>query len=186
MKKAHLYRIYLLTMFSFIMVSCQKEVIVDKAVPIKNFDVNRYLGTWYEIARFDFSFEKDLDNTTAHYTLNDNGDLKVLNSGFNTKSKQWKKADGTAKFRKDKTVGLLKVSFFGPFYSSYNIIALDPEYKYALVVGKDYDYLWILSRETTIPEHVKKEYLELATQIGYDISKLLWIDHNRNDNPYLN
>lgn len=185
MKKAHLHRIYLLIMLPFIMASCQKQVIAEKAEPIKDFDVNRYLGTWYEIARFDFRFEKDLDNTTAHYSLNDNGDLEVLNSGYNTKENKWKKANGKAKFRQDKTVGLLKVSFFGPFYSSYNVIALDSEYKYVLVAGKNLDYLWILSRETSIPEQVKQQYLELAKQIGYDVSRFIWVKHNRNDNPYL-
>ncbi len=82
---------------------------------LKKFDAERYLGTWYEIARFDYKFEKDLDNVTAQYSFKENGEIKVLNSGYNTKTKEWKSATGSAKFRKDKTTAALKVSFFKPF-----------------------------------------------------------------------
>lgn len=167
------------------MLSCSSTVKPDKATPITNFKVDHYLGTWYEIARFDFRFEKDLDNTSAQYSLNEDGSIKVLNSGFNYVEKQWKKADGKAKFREDESTAALKVSFFGPFYSGYNVIALDEDYKYALIAGKNLDCLWILSREKTLPEDVKVKYLEIAKEVGYDTSRLIWVKHDKSDNPYL-
>lgn len=163
--------------------SCQS--IPKNAKAVDNFEVNRYLGTWYEIARFDFRFEKDLNNTTAQYSLDENGNVVVLNSGYNYKKLEWKKADGLAKFRGNKDIAELKVSFFGPFYSGYNVIALDPDYQHALVAGKNLDYLWILSRTPNLPENVKTNFLKIAKNAGYDTSKLVWVDHNKTDNPFL-
>ncbi len=159
--------------------------IPEKAKAVSPFDVNKYLGTWYEIARIDFRFERNLNNTSAQYRLNDKGNVVVLNSGYNFKKKEWKKAEGVAKFRGDKEVAELKVSFFGPFYSGYNVIALDENYQYALVAGKNLDYLWILSRTKTIPQDIKNEFLKKAKEIGYDTSSLLWVVHDREDNPFL-
>lgn len=158
--------------------------IPKKAKPITNFEVNRYLGTWYEIARCDFRFEKDLDNTTAQYSLEKNGNVKVLNSGYNYKTKEWKSANGIAKFRGDKNIAALKVSFFGPFYAGYNVLAIDNNYQYALVAGKSLDYLWILSREKSIPDNVKSNYLKIARNIGYDTSRLIWVKQDKN-NPFI-
>ncbi len=145
---------------------------------VKSFDRSKYLGLWYEIARFDFRFEKNLDNTTANYSLNPDGSIKVVNRGYNTVSREWKESTGKAKFVGADNIAMLKVSFFGPFYAGYNVIALDPEYKYSLVCGSSLDYLWILSREKTIPEEIRKAYLEKAASLGFDISKLLWVRHN--------
>lgn len=153
---------------------------------VGNFNVDRYLGTWYEIARFDFRFEKDLDNVSAQYSLNKEGNVIVLNSGYNYKKEEWKKADGLAKFRGGKDVAELKVSFFGPFYAGYNVVALDENYQYALIAGKNLDYLWILSRTKNIPEEVRSNYLRIAKEIGYDISKLVWVKQDRKNNPFLN
>lgn len=160
--------------------------IPQKAKPVENFEVNRYLGTWYEVARFDFRFEKDLDNTSANYTLDKKGNVIVLNSGYNFVKNKWSKADGLAKFRGDKNIAALKVSFFGPFYSGYNVIALDENYQYALIAGKNLDYLWILSRTKELPDEIKTEYLKIAEEIGYDTSRLIWIKHDKDDNPFLN
>lgn len=160
--------------------------IPKNAKAVDNFDVQRYLGTWYEIARFDFRFEKDLDNVSAQYSLNEKGNVMVLNSGFNYVKEEWKKADGLAKFRGKQDIAELKVSFFGPFYAGYNVIALDENYQYALIAGKSLDYLWILSRTKSIPEDIKMKYLDIAKGIGYDTSKLIWVKHDRNDNPFLN
>ncbi len=145
---------------------------------VKPFEKDRYLGKWFEIARFDFRFEKDLNNVTAHYSLNDDGTIKVVNRGYNYVTNEWKEAVGKAKFRGNENEAKLKVSFFGPFYSSYNVIALDDQYKYALVAGKNLDYLWILSRETAIPEEVKQNYLSIAKEIGFDTTDLIWVEHN--------
>ena len=158
--------------------------IPKKAKAIEKFAAERYLGTWYEIARFDYKFEKDLDNVTAQYSFKENGEIKVLNSGYNTKTKEWKSATGSAKFRKDKTTAALKVSFFKPFYAGYNVIAIDKDYKYALVAGQNLKYLWLLSREKTIPENIKEEYLKTAQSIGYDTSKLIWVNQDRS-NPFI-
>lgn len=153
--------------------------IPDKATPVENFDLSRYLGTWYEVARFDFRFEKDLDNTMAQYSMDDKGNVIVVNSGYNYVKKEWTSAEGKAKFRGEDSVAALKVSFFGPFYSGYNVIALDEDYQYALVAGKDLSYLWILSREKSIPDAIKTEYLKVAEAIGYDTSDLIWVEHNK-------
>lgn len=161
------------------------ETIPKNAKPVENFDVNQYLGVWYEIARLDFRYERNLDNTSAQYQLDTKGNVIVLNSGYNYVKNEWTKADGLAKFREDTSVGALKVSFFGPFYSGYNVIALDENYRYALIAGKNLDYLWILAREKSIPDEVKSNYLKIAEEIGYDTSALIWVNHDKTDNPYL-
>ena len=153
--------------------------IPKSAIAVKPFDKEKYLGKWYEIARLDFKFEKNLNNTTANYTLNENGSIKVVNKGFNTKKEKWEESTGKAKFVGKSDVAMLKVSFFGPFYAGYNVIALDKDYKYALVAGRNLDYLWILSRETTIPQDVKNDYLKIAQNIGYKTDELLWIKHDK-------
>lgn len=148
------------------------------AEAVKPFDKARYLGNWYEIARLDFKFERNLNNTTANYSLNSNGTIRVVNQGFDTLEGKWKQATGKAKFVGDENIAMLKVSFFGPFYSGYNVIAIDDGYKYALVSGKNLKYLWILSRETVIPESIKTQYLKIAQEIGYNTSDLIWVEHN--------
>jgi apolipoprotein D and lipocalin family protein len=152
------------------------------AIAIKPFDANKYLGKWYEIARFDFAFEKGLNNTTAQYSLNKDGSINVLNQGYDYAKGKWTKAVGRAEFVGARDEAKLKVSFFGPFFAGYNVVALDSNYKYALVAGNSLDYLWILSREKTIPETVKKNYLEIADSLGYDLSKLIWVEQDK-DNP---
>jgi apolipoprotein D and lipocalin family protein len=149
------------------------------ASTVGQFDVSKYLGKWYEIARFDFTFEKNLDNTTAEYSTGKNGIIDVKNRGFNYKMGKWQQALGKAKFRSSPTKAELEVSFFGPFYSAYNVIALDKDYTYALVAGKNLNYLWILSRTVTIPDAIKQDYLNLAKSLGYDISKLIWVKHDK-------
>jgi apolipoprotein D and lipocalin family protein len=139
------------------------------------FNKEKYLGKWYEVARFDFTFEKNLIYTTAEYSLKKNGTIKVDNKGYDTLQKIWKQSIGKAKFVDSDSIAMLKVSFFGPFYGGYNVVAIDAEYKYALVAGSSLNYLWILSRETTVQEDIKTNYLKIAKDLGYDTSKLLWI-----------
>ena len=159
-----------------ILVGCKS--IPEGIEAVRPFDKEAYLGTWYEIARFDFSFEKNLNNTTANYALDSEGSIEVVNRGYHTVKNKWKEAVGKAKFVDADSIAMLKVSFFGPFYGGYNVIAIDPEYKYALVCGSSLKYLWILSREKTIPEETKTKYLELAEAKGFDTEKLLWIEHD--------
>ena len=149
------------------------------AVAVRPFNKERYLGKWYEIARIDFKYERDLNNTTAEYSLNDNGTIKVDNQGYNTKKGEWEQAIGKAKFVGEENIAMLKVSFFGPFYGGYNVIAIDDEYRYALIAGASLKYLWILSRETNIPAEIKDKYLKIAEKIGYKTTDLLWVKHGR-------
>ena len=146
--------------------------------PVKPFVLEKYLGKWYEIARIDFRFEKGLNNVTATYTMKDNGMVKVDNKGYDYAKDKWKGSMGKAKFARNENEGMLRVSFFGPFYAGYNVIALDADYKYALVAGDNYDYLWILSREKTIPEDVKQSYLTIAKNSGYDVNRLIYVEHD--------
>jgi len=154
------------------------KTIPEGATAVKPFDVNRYLGKWYEIARFDFRFERNMNNTTAQYSLNDDGTIKVVNSGYDYTKNRREQATGKAKFRGATDEGKLKVSFFGPFYAPYNVIALDPDYRYALVAGKNLKYLWLLSREKTMPQEIKERYLRKAGAIGYDTTQLVWVKHD--------
>ncbi|MCK9329712.1 MAG: lipocalin family protein [Candidatus Cloacimonetes bacterium] len=158
---------------------CSCATIPKGAVAVKNFDKEKYLGKWYEIARKDFKYERNLNNTTAEYSLNKNGTIKVLNKGYNTIKKEWTQVTGKAKFIDKENIGMLKVSFFGPFYSGYNVIAIDDDYKYALVAGASHKYLWFLSRDTTMPIKIKNKYLKLAKEIGYDTTDLIWVQHNK-------
>ena len=120
-----------------------------------------------------------MNNTTAQYTLNDNGTISVLNRGYDTAKAKWDEAKGKAKFVDSPEEAKLKVSFFGPFYSGYNVIAIDPEYRYALVAGESLKYLWLLSRERTMPDNIKHDYLEKARSIGYNTDDLVWVKHDR-------
>ncbi len=144
---------------------------------VKPFHAEKYLGHWYEIARLDFHFEKNLINATADYSMNEDGSIKVVNRGYNVKKQEAVEAEGKAKFVESPEEGKLKVSFFGPFYSGYNVIAIDPEYKYALVAGKNHNYLWILSREPELPENIRHQYIQKAKEAGYDTDKLVWSQH---------
>lgn len=164
-------------LLTFSIFSC--STIPKGAVAFQPFDQSRYLGKWYEIARLDFKFERNMNNTTAEYSLNDNGTIKVVNRGYDTLKLEWKKAEGKAKFVGDKNTAMLKVSFFGPFYGGYNVIALDDEYKYALIAGASLEYLWILARETTIPDDIKIKYLETAAKVGYNTKELIWVKHDK-------
>ncbi len=166
----------------FLIQSCAS--IPENAQPVTDFDAKKYLGAWFEIARFDYRFEKNLSNVIAQYSLNEDQSIKVFNSGYNFKKEEWQSATGSAKFRGDENVAALKVTFFKPFYSGYNVVAIDKDYKYALVAGRSLEYLWILSREKTMPEEVKTSYVKLAEEIGYDTSQLIWVEHDKTS-PYL-
>jgi len=142
--------------------------------PVSDFDLNRYLGKWYEIARFQHRFEKDLVNVTATYTLRDDGKVDVLNQGYNnSKDGKLKTARGKAKFAGPKNIGHLKVTFFWPFYGDYIIVELDKEnYNFALVVSDSYDYLWILSRTPNLESAILISLLDKARELGFDTNKV--------------
>lgn len=159
--------------------SCKSGTIPDHIKPIEPFDVNKYNGEWYEIARFDFKHEKDLSNVTANYSLNNDGSIKVVNKGFNYVKNKWEEANGKAKFTSSKNIGSLQVSFFGPFYAGYHIVMLEPNYNSVLIFGDDTDYIWILSRDKTINESTKEKYLAKAKEAGYDLNRLVWTKHDK-------
>lgn len=144
---------------------------------ITSFDLNRYLGKWYEIARYDHSFERGLVGSTAMYTLRDDGKIKVLNSGYlNTLDGPYKESIGKAKARKNGKPGQLEVSFFGPFYGDYDILELAPDYSYSVVGSSSPKYLWILSRTPQLSTGTKDKILRNLRHRGYDTSKLIWVE----------
>jgi apolipoprotein D and lipocalin family protein len=146
--------------------------------PVDNFSLEKYLGKWYEIARLDHRFERGLSRITADYNLRDDDGVRVLNRGYSAKENAWKEAEGKAYFVKGTDQGYLKVSFFGPFYGSYVVFELDHEnYQYALVCGPDKSYLWILSRTPEMKKDVKDKLMAKATALGFDTSKLIFVDH---------
>ena len=147
--------------------------------PVKDFDSDRYLGKWYEIVRMDHSFERNLSNVTAQYSKRTDGGIEVINQGFDEESGKWKDITGRAYLLEDETVGSLKVSFFGPFYGGYHIIALDKEeYQYAMVSGPSRSYLWILSREQAMEEQILKNLIAQAKDWGFDTEKLIYVQHS--------
>lgn len=175
MKKLWLVAIFLLN-------SCMG--VPDNVSIVEGVDAEQYLGTWYEIARLDHSFERGLDNVTAHYALQDDGSIKVTNQGYNREKKEWDTAIGKAYFidapNADKTyTGKLKVSFFGPFYGAYNIIALDKKYyNYVMVCGPNKDYLWILSRTPELTYPIKQHLVSQANELGFATENLIYVNQN--------
>lgn len=135
---------------------------------IKDFDINKYSGLWYEIARIDHWFEKNLEYTTALYTLTDKG-LTVTNSGYNVKKGKWSSAK--AKTKPTEIPNVIKVSFFPLFWAKYQVLYVDKEYQYA-VVGSGGKYLWFLARNNTISSQQYKELEQIAIKYGYDPSTL--------------
>lgn len=149
------------------------------ATAVQNFNSKKYLGKWYEIARFDYRFEKNMNNVTATYSMKDNGNIKVDNKGYDYVKNKWKESIGEAKFVDNDNVAMLKVSFFKPIWAGYNVIDIDEDYKYALVVGSNLDYLWILSREKTIPDSYRQRFIDKAKKLGYKTENLIWVEHDK-------
>ncbi|MCI5180250.1 MAG: lipocalin [Candidatus Electrothrix sp. AW5] len=144
--------------------------------PINNFQLNRYLGKWYEIARLDHSFERGMEQVTAEYVLREDGGVAVTNRGFLTAENKWKEATGKAFFVEEPTTGYLKVSFFGPFYGSYVIFELDREnYQYAFVSGPDTSYLWLLSRTPTVDQKLLDRFVAQAKELGFATEELIYV-----------
>ncbi|MFP4532155.1 MAG: lipocalin family protein [Desulfobacterales bacterium] len=170
-----MHRIFLLTTLFFIS-GCLG--IPDGIEPVDEFEVNRYLGKWYEIARLDHSFERGLSRVSADYALRDDGGIRVVNRGFSEKKNQWKQAEGKAYFVQSPDAGYLKVSFFGPFYGSYVIFELDKEkYQYAYVSGPNRNYLWLLARTPEIAQKRIDRFIERSRELGFDVDNLIFVAH---------
>ena len=147
--------------------------------PVDNFELNRYLGKWYEIARLDHSFERGMKNVSAEYSLREDGGVKVINRGFLVEDKEWRQAEGKAYFVETTDKGYLKVSFFGPFYGSYIVFELDKEkYQYAFVAGYNKSYLWLLSRTPTVNNELVDEFVKRSKALGFDTDNLIFVEHN--------
>ena len=163
----------MLIAFAAAVAGCVSGPKVDNT-PVAALDLSRYLGEWYEIARFDHSFERGIERAKASYTLNEGGTIKVVNSGI----KDGKPKTAIGKGKRTDTPALLRVSFFGPFYADYRVMKIDADYTYALVGSGGADYLWILSRTPTLADAAKSALLVEARRRGYDISKLIWVKHD--------
>ena len=167
----------LLPLLAALIVGC--TAIPDGLQPVSGFQLDRYFGTWYEIARLDHSFERGLSDVSAVYAPRPDGAVSVLNRGFNAEKNEWKEALGKAVFIDDTQTGSLKVSFFGPFYGGYHIIALDPDYRWSLVAGPSRDYLWILARDRQLSDAQKAALIKTAAAFGFETGKLIWVSHKQ-------
>jgi apolipoprotein D and lipocalin family protein len=150
----------------------------DGIEPVDNFELNRYLGKWYEIARLDHSFERGLEAVSAEYSLRDDGGIRVINSGRNTDTQANQEAEGRAYFVEQSDLGYLKVSFFGPFFGSYVIFELGENYQYAFIAGNTTNYLWLLSRTPQVSQALIDAFIVRANQLGFDTSQLIFVNHS--------
>ena len=156
--------------------------IPDGVQAVTGFELDRYLGTWYEVARLDHSFERGMSNVTANYGMRDDGGVRVVNRGYITAKGEWDEAAGKAYFIGDADVGRLKVSFFGPFYGGYNIIELDKDqYQYALIAGPDRGYLWILARSPILEQSILSTLVNKARELNFPTDELIYVDHTVRD-----
>ena len=151
----------------------------DNVQPVSELDLERYKGTWYEIARLDHSFEEGLTDVTASYSINDDGSVRVINRGYSAEEGGWQEAEGHAVQVEGAPEGHLKVSFFGPFYASYVVFRLDEDYQTAYVTGYNKDYLWLLSRTPTISEERLDRFRNLVKEKGYPTDELILVDQSR-------
>ncbi len=164
-------------LITFFLTSCTG--IPEGLVAIDGFEVNRYMGTWYEVARLDHRFERGLENISANYSLRADGGVDVLNKGWDTNANKYHQALGKAYFVEQANKGMLEVSFFGPFYGAYNIIELDKkDYSYAMITGPDRSYFWILSRTKQLSETTMQALLEKAKAFGFETNQLIFVKQN--------
>ena len=149
----------------------------EQVKPVAGFELDRYLGKWFEIARLDHSFERGLSQVSAQYALRSDGGVSVLNRGYSAEKEKWKEAEGKAYFINEGDEAYLKVSFFGPFYGSYVVFELDQEdYQYAFVSGPDLDYLWFLSRTATVDPELMAHFVARVAELGFDTDALITVD----------
>jgi apolipoprotein D and lipocalin family protein len=150
---------------------------LDGVEVVDEFELNRYLGTWYEIARLDHRFERGMSHVTANYSMRDDGGVAVVNRGYKLSKREWEDATGKAYFVGDPGTGQLKVSFFGPFYGGYNIIELDKVgYQYALVAGPNRSYLWILARSPELDQETLDALVDKARDLNFPTDALIYVD----------
>jgi len=174
-------RLLVVSLIALLASSCSTQP-PQGVTAVTPFDVSRYQGKWYEIARLDHSFERGLTDINASYSGQPDGSIQVINRGFNPKSGEWEQAIGRALFTDGKDRGSLKVSFFGPFYGGYHVVALDEkDYRWSLVMGPSRDYFWILSRDKQLPEVLRLELIDQARRFGIETNRLIWVSQQRHD-----
>ncbi|MEQ6916245.1 lipocalin family protein [Halomonas aquatica] len=156
----------------------------DGTRAVTGFTLDRYLGQWYEIARLNHSFEEGLDCVTADYSMRDDGGVRVINRGVDLAAGEESIAEGKAYFVGDEDVGRLKVSFFGPFYAGYNVLALDDGYDWALVAGPDRDYLWILSRSPALEQATYRALVARAAALDFPVEGLIEVEQGEACAPW--
>ncbi len=169
------YFIAVFLLVSFLFAGCSTTLAPD-VVPVSNFQADRYLGKWYEVARIDNRFEKGLSQVTAQYTRREDGGIDVVNRGYKAKDEKWKDAVGKAYFVDGPDKGHLKVSFFGPFYGPYVVFDLDSEYQHSFVTNHNKKYLWLLSRNPKLPQSVKDRFELKVKEMNFNTEKLIWVD----------
>ena len=163
------------------LVACKSPTPPKGVQPISGFDASRYLGKWYEVARLENRFERGLEQVTATYGARSDGGISVVNRGYDPVKKRWNESDGKAYFTGAPTTAALKVSFFGPFYGGYHVAALDAGYRWALVVGPDRGYCWILARDKQLAPAQRAAIVARAQALGIDTAALIWVTHERQD-----
>lgn len=173
--------IVFLLFLSTLLISCSTSTPPPGVSAVTPFDVQRYQGRWYELARLDHAFERGMTDVSATYTAQADGSIRVVNRGYAPASGQWREAVGKALFTGAPTTASLKVSFFGPFYGGYHVAALDPDYRWALVVGPDTGYAWILARDKQIAPAQQSAIVAQARALGVDTTALIWVTHERQD-----
>jgi apolipoprotein D and lipocalin family protein len=151
-----------------------KSKIPNSAI-VQPFDKNKYLGLWREAARLPNRIEKNLRDLTEEYSLREDGTIKVITRAYNFDKNKPVEAEGRAKFVGPDTRGKLKVAYFLPVHLDYNVLDVDDDYQYALVSGSSLEYLWMLSRDNSLPEEIKNRFLEKAMALGFDVTKLEWM-----------
>jgi len=155
--------------------------IPEGVTPVKGFQLDRYLGTWYEIARLNHSFEEGLSDVTATYELRTDEGIDVLNKGYDPEKNAWRDAKGRAYFLDTPDTASLKVSFFGPFYGGYHVMALDPDYRWTMIAGPSHKYFWILARTPNLPQTTLDELLVKARQSGFNLDGLIMVKHENSN-----
>ena len=159
----------------FVLLASGCVSIPDNITPVTSFQIERYLGKWYEIARLDHRFERGLTQISAEYSMRPDGGLKVLNRGYSKEKQEWSEAEGRGYFVQSPNEAYLKVSFFGPFFGSYIVFELDTvNYQYALISGPDKSYFWLLARTPTIDDNLKKKLITKAAVLGFNTKKLIF------------
>ncbi len=166
---------FLSIFLAYAIFSCSNGVKTNNNA-VKDFKIEKYLGKWYEIARYDHSFERGCENVSANYSLKENNKIKIVNKCI--KNDKEKIAKATGYFLKSKDIAHLKVTFFWPFYGNYKVIYIDKNYENAIIDGGTYDYFWILSRNKNPDQRILEFLIKKAQIFGYKKEQMIFAKYN--------